>query len=93
MLEAADQKNGKPGLVPLNHEAREAMLSRARFRATRCPSSPWVFSNRAGERIASVKRSFARAVALDQPRYRVSRSGFTLPTSDSEECNKPTSTS
>ena len=149
MLEAADQKNGKPGLVPLNHEAREAMLSRARFRAIHCPSSPWVFSNRAGERIASVKRSFARAVAeaalvdvhphdlrrtfgswlvqagvgiervsellrhsdiqvtarvyahlrtgdlveaaetLDQPRYRVSRSSFTLTKTEEEGIKKP----
>ncbi len=64
-FEAHHQKNGKPGRVPLNREAREAreaMLSRARFRATHCPSSPWVFCDKLGERIASVKTSFAGCV-------------------------------
>lgn len=58
------QKNGKPGRIPLNREARQAMLSRARFRAEHCPASPWVFCNRKGERIASVRKSFARAVSI-----------------------------
>lgn len=61
-LGADDQKNGRLGSVPLNKTAREAILSRARFRATHCPASPWVFCNRKGERIASVKKSFASAV-------------------------------
>ncbi len=58
------QKNGKPGRIPLNREAREAILSRARFRAEHCPASPWVFCNAKGQRIASVKKSFARAVGF-----------------------------
>jgi integrase len=62
-LEADDQKNGKVGSVPLNQEARRAILARMRFRATNCPASPWVFCNRRGERIASVKKGFATAVA------------------------------
>lgn len=62
LLEAGDQKNGKLGSVPLNRTARETILSRARFRATHCPASQWVFCNRQGERIASVKKSFAAAV-------------------------------
>ena len=53
--------SGKVGSVPLNSEAREAILARARFRAEHCPASPWVFSNSEGERVASVKRSFATA--------------------------------
>lgn len=61
-LDAGDQKNGKAGSVPLNQTARKALLTRARWRATHCPASPWVFCNRAGERIASVKKSFAAAV-------------------------------
>jgi len=61
-LGADDQKNGRLGSVPLNKAAQEAILSRARFRATHCPASPWVFCNRKGERIASVKKSFASAV-------------------------------
>lgn len=60
-LEAQHQKNGKVGSVPLNREAREAILARARFRAEHCPASAWVFSNKDGERVASVKRSFATA--------------------------------
>ena len=56
------QKSGKPGRVPLNREAREAILARARFRAEHCPASPWVFCDRQGERIASVKKGFAACV-------------------------------
>ena len=62
LLEAKDQKNGRAGNVPLNRTARDAILSRARFRATHCPVSPWVFCNRRGERTASVKKSFVAAV-------------------------------
>ncbi len=47
--------------MPLNDEARTAILNRARFRAEYCPDSPWVFANRKGERIASVKTSFTSA--------------------------------
>lgn len=57
------QKNGKPGRVPLNQEAREAILSRARFRATHCPDSPWVFCRKDGTRIASIKKGFAACAA------------------------------
>lgn len=60
-LEAEHQKSGKVGSVPLNTEARHAILSRSNFRAQHCPSSPWVFCNRNGERIGSVKKSFAAA--------------------------------
>lgn len=56
------QKNGKAGRVPMNQEAREAMLARARFRAEHCPDSPWVFCRRDGTRIASVKHGFAACV-------------------------------
>lgn len=62
-LEADDQKNAKAGSVPLNQEARRANLARMRFRATYCPPSPWVFCDRRGQRISSVKKGFATAVA------------------------------
>ena len=62
LLEATNQKSGKPGMIPLNQTAREAILSRARFRAQHCPASPWLFCDRDGRRIASVKKSFAAAV-------------------------------
>jgi len=60
-LEASHQKNGKHGSVPLNREARETIVARARFRAKYCPASPWVFCDRKGNRIQSVKHSFATA--------------------------------
>jgi integrase len=60
-LEAEHQKSGKVGSVPLNTEARQAILSRSNFRAQHCPAAPWVFCNRKGVRIASVKKSFATA--------------------------------
>lgn len=52
--EKTGQKNGKRGNVPLNQGAREAMLSRARFRATHCPDSPWVFCRHNGKRVTNV---------------------------------------
>jgi len=60
-LESEHQKNGRRRSVPLNSHAREAIISRARFRADHCPDSPWVFCNREGHRIASVKTSFKNA--------------------------------
>jgi integrase len=61
LLGAGDQKNGRISSVPLNRTAREAILSRARFRATHCPGSPWVFCNRQGERLANVRKGFSSA--------------------------------
>jgi len=52
--EKTGQKSGKRGVVPLNKGAREAMLSRARFRATHCPDSPWVFCHHNGTRVTNV---------------------------------------
>jgi integrase len=63
-LGAEHTKAGKRRSVPLNDEARSALLSRAGFRAQYCPDSPWVFANRKGERIGSVKSSFTRACRL-----------------------------
>jgi len=60
-LEAHNQKSGKVGSVPLNKDAYNAILSRARFRAEYCPGSRWVFCNSDGEQIKSVKRSFRTA--------------------------------
>lgn len=62
ILESEHNKAMKRHSVPLNKAAREALLNRARFRARHCPDSPWVFCNRKGERIASVRRSFAGAL-------------------------------
>jgi integrase len=58
-----DQKSGKGGTIPMNEGARTVLLERARFRATWCPASPWVFCRRDGSQVASVKRGFAGCVA------------------------------
>lgn len=60
-LEGAQTKSGKRRSIPLNKEAREAVVDRARYRATHCPASRWVFVNSDGERIKDVKRSFNTA--------------------------------
>jgi integrase len=56
-LGAEHTKAGKRRSVPLNAEARSALLSRAKY----CPASPWVFTNRKGERIESIKTSISSA--------------------------------
>lgn len=63
MLGGKDTKSGKRRLVPLNQEAREALLSRARYRAASCPESPWVFCRKSGLGIASIKWSWGEVVA------------------------------
>jgi integrase len=56
-----DQKNGKHGSVPLNEEALAALQRRREHREQHCPESVWVFANRAGERIANIRKGFATA--------------------------------
>nr|MBS0022067.1 site-specific integrase [Gammaproteobacteria bacterium] len=60
-LEARHNKSKRRQTIPLNEEARNAILSRARFRAQYCPSTPWVFSDKAGQRIKDIKKGFASA--------------------------------
>src|SRR5258708_5756010 len=60
-LEGRDTKSGKRRAVPLNEEARRALLNRARFRAEHCPDSGWVFSNRKGKRVQNVHNGFKGA--------------------------------
>jgi len=60
-LEADHTKTQRRRGVPMNADAQEAMLSRARYRARYCPASPWVFCHEDGSRIGDVKRSFAKA--------------------------------
>jgi integrase len=60
-LRAIDTKGGKPRVVPLNEEARRAMLNRARFRAEFCPDSLWVFSHKGGERVQYMQNGFKAA--------------------------------
>jgi integrase len=56
-----DQKNGKHGGVPLNTEAVSALERRRAFREQHCPTSPWVFATREGERIANIRKGFIAA--------------------------------
>ncbi|MBF0187393.1 MAG: site-specific integrase [Magnetococcales bacterium] len=60
-LDAEHTKTGKGRIIPTNDAAHEALLDRARFRATHCPASPWVFAHEDGERIKSIRRSFKTA--------------------------------
>lgn len=60
-LEGENTKSGKRRVVPINEEARQALLSRARFRAEHCPASPWVFSHKNGERVQFMQNGFQAA--------------------------------
>jgi integrase len=57
-LEAKDTKSGRRRSVPLNPDARGALLNLARFRASHCPASPWVFAHEDGSRQASIRNAF-----------------------------------
>lgn len=60
-LEAEHTKTKRRRSIPMNAEARAAIMGRLRFRAQHCPASRWVFCAKDGSRIAAVKRSFATA--------------------------------
>lgn len=60
-LGSQHQKSGKHGSIPLNQAAREALLSRADFRASHRPYTFFVFCNRKGARIANIRTAFASA--------------------------------
>jgi integrase len=60
-LGGSDTKTGKRRSIPINQTARQALLSRARFRSTHCPDSPWVFCHANGSQLKDVKRAFATA--------------------------------
>lgn len=60
-LEAEHTKTARRRAVPINSEARSAIMDRLRFRAEHCPNSPWVFCHKDGKRVQDVKRAFASA--------------------------------
>jgi len=57
-LEGKNTKNGKRRSIPLNREAREALLGLARYRAEKCPNSPWVFVHPNGNRLQELDTAF-----------------------------------
>lgn len=57
-LEGRHTKSGKRRTVPLNDEARNALMRRKAFCAAHCPASPWVFARASGERAVSVRNGF-----------------------------------
>lgn len=61
-LEAKDTKTRRRRSVPLNDEARQAMLNLARFRATYCPASEWVFAHKDGTRQECIWTAFRHAL-------------------------------
>jgi len=60
-LEADHTKAIRRRTVPLNTTARNAILAQARFRATQCPDSRWVFCRKDGTRIRTAADGFERA--------------------------------
>ncbi|MEM7378967.1 MAG: site-specific integrase [Pseudomonadota bacterium] len=60
-LESGHTKSGRRRSVPLNGEARRALIGRANYRAMHCAHTPWVFAHSDGTRLQNVKRSFASA--------------------------------
>ena len=60
-LDTHHTKTRKRRTIPLNHEARTALLNRARFRAEHCPASPWVFCDKDGRQIINIRRAFETA--------------------------------
>lgn len=60
-LEAEHTKTARRRSVPINSEARAALVNRLRFRAEHRPDSPWVFCHKDGTRVQDVKRAFASA--------------------------------
>ena len=57
-LEGSNTKNGKRRSIPINMEAREAFVGLARYRAEKCPDSPWVFVRPNGERLQELDTAF-----------------------------------
>ena len=57
LLEGSNTKNGRRRLVPLNPEARLAMVGLARYRAEHCPDTLWVFVHPNGVRLQEIDRA------------------------------------
>ncbi|MFH0351090.1 MAG: site-specific integrase, partial [Chromatiales bacterium] len=66
-LEAEHTKTARRRTVPINAVAREVIANRLQFRVHNCPSSPWVFAHKNGDRIKDVKRGFAAACRQAEP--------------------------
>lgn len=62
ILEGSNTKNGKRRSIPINSEARLALLDLARYRAEHCPASPWVFVHANGDRLQSVDKAYRSLV-------------------------------
>ena len=60
-LEASHTKTATRRSVPINATARDALLSRARYRATHCPDASHVFCSQDGIPIVDPKEGFASA--------------------------------
>ncbi len=58
ILEGSNTKNGRRRSIPLNSEARAALVGLARYREKHCPNSPWVFVRTNGKRLQSFNTSF-----------------------------------
>lgn len=61
LLEGINTKSGKRRMIPLNDEAKQALLNRARFKAQYCPGSSWVFAHKSGEQVKYMQGGFRAA--------------------------------
>lgn len=61
LLEGKNTKSGKRRMIPINDEARQALLERARFCSEHCPDSPWVFAHKNGDRVKYMQKGFQAA--------------------------------
>ncbi|HYL89210.1 MAG TPA: site-specific integrase, partial [Burkholderiales bacterium] len=60
-LEGRHTKSGKRRSVPVNEEARRALLHRAAFRAEHCPDAAYVFCHPNGKRVKQMHYGFKAA--------------------------------
>ena len=63
LIEPEHAKSRRRETVPLNDDARQAVLSRLNWRAAHCPASPWLFCRHNGDRAGNIKKSFRAACA------------------------------
>lgn len=61
-IEGHTTKTGKRRYLPINKAARQVFQRRQAYREQNCPSSPWVFSKRSGDRVKYPDNAFRAAV-------------------------------
>jgi integrase len=63
-LEGHRTKSGKRRIIPINQAAYDALMTRRLFADRNCPTTPWVFCKKSGERITDIDKAFNNARKL-----------------------------